>query len=146
MAIIAVIRIKGRFSKSPAVRGTLESLKLSTLYSCVLIPQNESYRGMLQSCKDVTSFGPVEKESVQLLLTKRGRTADGRRLSDAKKPEEIVKIAQELVAGKTPTELGIRAFFSLAPPKGGFGSRRSQAPFGPLGKNAAIGKLISLMA
>ena len=146
MAITAVIRIKGRFSKSPAVRGTLESLKLSTLYSCVLVPQNDSYRGMLQSCKDVTTFGPVGQETVQFLLEKRGRTSDGRRLKDAKKPEEIAKIAQELVAGKTPAALGIRAFFSLSPPKGGFGSRRSQAPFGPLGKNAAIGELISLMA
>ena len=146
MATIAVIRMKGRFSLPPVARGAFESFGLIGLYSCTLVPDSASYKGMLQSCKDVVSFGPVEKESVQLLLTKRGKAADGRRLSVAKKPEEIAKIAQEILAGKKLSETGVLPVFRLSPPKGGFGSRKYHAPYGPLGKNPGIVALIASMA
>ena len=146
MATIAVIRMKGRFSMRPSAKGALESLGLATLYSCTLVPDSASYKGMLQSCKDVVSFGEVGKESVQLLLTKRGIAADGRRLSETKKPEEIAKMAQEIAGGRKPSEAGVSPLFRLSPPKGGFGSRKSHAPFGPLGKNPGIPELIARMA
>ena len=143
MAIIAVIRLKGRFSMSPTMRGALESLRLSRLYSCTLIHESDSYRGMLQGCKDVVSFGAVEKETVDLLLRKRGRSSKGgKRLS----ADEAGKISQEIMAGKKLSETGVQPVFLLAPPKGGFGQRKEQNPFGPLGKNPNIARLISLMA
>ena len=146
MAITAVIRMKGRFSLHPSVKGALQSFGLATLYSCTLVPDSASYKGMLQSCKDFVSFGPVEKESVELLLRKRGMAADGRRLSASRKPEEIAKIAQEIADGKKPSEAGVLPVFRLSPPKGGFGSRKFHVPFGPLGKNPGMAGLIASMA
>jgi len=146
MAITAIIRMKGRFSLSPWVNTTLTSLRLSKLYSCTLVPETPSYKGMLQACKDMVAYGAVEKEAVEYLLTKRGKATDGRKLSDVKKPEEIKKLAEAIVSGKAPSEVGVDSLFALAPPRGGFGERKAQLPFGPLGKNPGVGKLIMLMA
>ncbi len=146
MSVSAVIRMKGRFSLSPTIRSTLESLSLGKLYSCTLVQNNDSSKGMLQAAKDVVSFGQIDKASVLLLLSKRGKDKDGKKLSLVKKPEEISKIAEAIVGGKNLREQGVRPYFSLSPPKGGFGSRKEQSPAGPLGKNEKIAELIESMA
>ncbi len=142
MAIIAVLRLKGGFTLPPVAVSTLASLNLSRLYSCTLVPDNENYKGMLQACKDVVSYGPVEKETVQLLLSRRGFSSDGKKLS----PEQAGKIAQEVISGKKLSEAGAQPSFRLSPPKGGFGSRKAVRPFGPVGKNPEIAALIARMA
>lgn len=134
------------FSNSPSATTTLTSLRLGRLYACVLLEDSPSTKGMIQECKDFIAFGAVEKETVALLLAKRGRTSGGKKLSAAKKPEEIRKILDDFLAGKKLTELGVSPVFRLSPPKGGFGARKQAAPFGPLGKNPEIAALISRMA
>jgi ribosomal protein L30/L7E len=147
MAKLALIRLKGMFSLSPTVRSTLSSFRLDRLYSCTVVDDSDSTKGMIQSCKDFVSYGPVGKESIALLLAKRGKTTEGKKLSAAKKPEEIKKALDDFLAGKKLSALGVSSVFYLAPPRGGFaGSRMSQKPFGPLGKNEKIGELISRMA
>ncbi|MCX8175067.1 MAG: uL30 family ribosomal protein [Candidatus Micrarchaeota archaeon] len=146
MALLAAIRMKGRFSLSPSARATLDSLRLRKLYSCTLLSDSDSAKGMLQAAKDAISFGPISREAAVFLLRRRGRTLDGRRLSEAKSQEEIEKLADALLAGKSPHELGISASFALSPPKGGFGSRKKAFPGGPLGRNEKIGELIMKMA
>ncbi len=146
MSKIAVIRLKGRFSVPQEVDSTLDSLKLNRLYSCTLIPDSPTTKGMLKVCKDCVSFGGVDEATVELLLQKRGRTKEGKRLSKEKKPDAIKKIAQEVLSGKKLSELGIMPVFFLSPPKGGFGKRKAQVPFGPIGKNSKIAELILRMA
>src|SRR3989344_343104 len=146
MAKIALIRLKGVFSISPTVKSTLSSLSLNRLHACTIVEDSPSSKGMVQACKDFVAFGPVEKETIALLLVKRGRTLEGKRLSIAKKPEEIKKILDEFLAGKKLAALGVSPVFRLAPPKGGFGTRKAQQPFGPLGKNLKMAALIKSMA
>lgn len=141
--MIAVIRLHGKFSLSPDIRTTLSCLRLNRLYTCALVPENASTKGMLQSCKDVVSFGVVDENTVSMLLERRGRTSGGKRLT----AEQAGKIAKEsLSSGKKLEEFGVSSVFFLSPPKGGFTIRKSTAPFGPLGKNADISGLISKMA
>lgn len=147
MSRIAVIRLKGKFSVSPSVDLTLRSLRLDRLYACVLLPEGENAKGMLQACKDLVSYGEASKETISLLLEKRGKTTDGKKLSVAKKPEEIAKLSAEIASSpKKLAELGVAPVFFLSPPKGGFGSRKAHVPFGPVGKNPQINDLISRMA
>jgi len=144
--MIAAIRMKGKFSLNPNVKTALTSLKLDRLYACTLLPENEATKGMIHSCKDVVAYGQVEKETIALLLAKRGKTSDGKRLSIAMKPEQIKKVLEELLSGKKPSDIGISPVFFLSPPAGGFGKRKAHVPFGPLGKNPEIADLISRMA
>ena len=148
MSKIAIIRLKGLFSVSPTIEKTLESMKLTKLYSCALITPSPSAKGMIQTAKDVVAYGEVDKDTVALLLSKRGKTVDGKKLSSAKKPAEIEKLASEIASSeKKPEEFGVQNLFPLSPPKGGFdGSRKSGTPYGPLGKNAKISELIAKMA
>jgi large subunit ribosomal protein L30 len=146
--MIAVIRLKGKRGMAPWVSATLESLSLNRLYTCTLLPSSEGSRGMVQSCKDAVSFGEVDGQAIGLLLSKRGLLRDGRKLSLAKKPGEIEKLAGEIAKGeKTLSKHGILPVFFLSPPRGGFaGGKKSQPPFGPLGRNPKIGALIAKMA
>ena len=148
MSKIAVIRLKGLFSISPTIEKTLESMRLNKLYSCAVITLNPSSKGMLQTAKDVVAYGEVDKEALALLLTKRGKSVDGKKLSASKKPAEIEKLASEIFSSeKNLEEFGVLNLFSLSPPKGGFdGSRKSGTPYGPLGKNKDISGLIAKMA
>jgi large subunit ribosomal protein L30 len=145
---IAIIRLKGKRGITPTVKATYESLSLNRLYTCVLVPDTEGFRGMIQACKDSVSFGPVDEQTIKMLLTRRGHTRDGKKLSESKKPEEISKLAKEIAASDKPlSSHSILPFFNLAPPRGGFdgGSKKAYAP-GPLGKNAKIGELLGKMA
>jgi len=146
MAKIAVIRLRGRFSNSPTMENSLSSLRLNRLYACTVVDDSASAKGMIQGCKDGISFGAVEKETVALLLARRGKTLGGKKLSAAAKPEEIRKILDGFLAGKKLTDLGVCPVFYLTPPKGGFGHRKTHTPFGPIGKNPEIAGLISRMA
>lgn len=144
---IAVIRLKGSFSLAPGVKLTLSNLKLGKLYNCTLVSPTTSNLGMLQAVKDFVAFGEVDDATVTLLLAKRGRIEGNKRLSASKKPEEIAKLAKEISASEKPlSSFGIEPVFSLSPPKGGFGSRKTHVPFGPIGKNPEIAALISRMA
>lgn len=149
MSIYAVIRMKGKFSLSPTARTTMESLNLNRLYSCTLVPGTDSYLGMLQAAKDSVAYGEVDEKAIVLLLSRRGLLRDGKRLSGAKKPEEIAKLAKEIASsGKPLSQHSILPIFFLSPPKGGFGGSRKMAAGngGLLGKNSAIGQLIEQMA
>ena len=146
---IAVIRLKGKRGITPKVKATFVSLNLNRLHTCALLPDTEGYRGMIQSCKDSVSFGPVDEQTIEMLLLRRGLTRDGKKLSASMKPEAIAKLAKEISASdKSLSDHAIHPFFFLAPPRGGFdgGSKKSHAPFGPLGKNASIGELLAHMA
>ncbi len=148
MSKIAIIRLKGLFSISPTIEKTLESLKLTKLYSCTVISLNPSSKGMLQIAKDVTAYGEIDEKALALLLFKRGKSLDGKKLSATKKPAEIEKLAKEINSSeKRIEEFGVQSLFALSPPKGGFdGSRKSGVPYGPLGKNKDISGLIAKMA
>jgi len=146
--MIAVIRLKGKYALNPSVKETLKSLSLTRLYTCTLLPENEGALGMIRACKDAVSYGAVDEQAVEMLLSRRGMARDGKKLSATMKPEAIAKLAKEISAsGKALSSHALLPIFFLAPPRGGFGgSKKSHAPFGPLGKNAHIGELISNMA
>ena len=146
---IAVIRLKGKRGITPKVKATYVSLNLNRLHTCTLLPDTEGSRGMIQACKDSVSFGPVDDSTIEMLLLRRGLTRDGKKLSATMLPEAIAKLAKEIAASdKTLSDHAILPFFFLAPPRGGFdgGSKKSYAPFGPLGKNLQIGALLAKMA
>ena len=146
---IALIRLKGKRGITPKVKATYVSLNLNRLHTCTLLPDTEGSRGMIQVCKDSVSFGPVDEQTIEMLLLKRGLTRDGKKLSASMKPEAIAKLAKEIASSdKTLSDHAILPFFFLAPPRGGFdgGSKKTYAPFGPLGKNPKIGELLAHMA
>nr|AOZ56128.1 ribosomal protein L30/L7E [uncultured korarchaeote] len=125
--LMAVIRIKGRIGLKPKVRKTLELLRLKRKFYATVVPYMPEIRGMLQVAKDAITFGEIDKETLKLLLGKRGRTYGDKKVDW----EEMIKnlnmqsmdeLCEALLSGKIRIKdiPGLKPYFRLTPPSGGF--------------------------
>lgn len=134
---LVAIRIDG----APNVRApeelTLNSLRMKTRFSTVLLRDDPSVRGMLQRIKDHVTWAEARKEDIKLLLSNRARTTEGLGLTSKflKKKSELAGVSElvsYLQSGKLTLaklrEMGIEPCFRLHPPRGGF-PKSSKRPF-----------------
>lgn len=141
--MIAAIRIRGSVRTRRGTEETLRMLRLSRKMHCVLLPKNDSYKGMLQVVKDFITWGEISDVMLEKLVLKRGRKAGDKRLSS----EEIIGAITALQSGTQANKLPIKPVFRLSPPSGGFkhGIKHSY-PKGELGyRKAAINELLEKM-
>ncbi len=130
-----------RLDGTPTVRHpeelTLNTLRMKTRYSAVLLRDNPSVKGMLQRIKDHITWAEAKKEDIELLLSNRASTAEGLGLAPefVKKNSGLAGVSElvaALYSGKVTLvklrEMGIAPYFRLHPPRGGF-PRSSKRPF-----------------
>ncbi|HEX59495.1 MAG TPA: 50S ribosomal protein L30 [Methanomicrobia archaeon] len=137
----AVVRIRGTVGVRKDIRDTLKMLRLHKVNHCVLIDENEYYKGMLQKVKDYVAWGEISREMLQLLLERRGRVVGGKRLTDEYVREHtpyssIKELADAIYEGKIKIKdvPGLKPVFRLHPPrKGHRGIKKSFAEGGELG-------------
>ena len=70
MSKLAIIRISGDVGLDQDIRDTFAMLHLNKKYSCVIVEQNDTTKGMLQKLKDYTTYGPVSEEVAKKLEQK----------------------------------------------------------------------------
>ena len=108
--MIAVIRIKGQVGIRQRVKETLYRLRLRRKYACVVLAEPTAEQmGMIKSVKDFVAFGEISEETYKKLVEKRG---------------------------KKDKDGGLKPFFRLHPPVGGFerlGIKKPYARGGSLG-------------
>ena len=110
------------------VAETLSRLRLRKKYSCVVMNPNKEQEGMIKKVKDLVAFGEINKETFEKLIEKRGQLIDKKKKVDAK------KVIEELEKGKKLTDLNLKPFFRLHPPRGGIKSKL-HFPKGVLGNH-----------
>ena len=149
----AVVRIRG----GPKIRGdikdTLAMLQLRKPNHCVLLPETATFRGMLQKVKDYVTWGEVEPQVVQILLTNRGRLPGGKALTEAALKGSEFKGIKELTTALTKGEAmlsavpGLAPVFRLNPPRRGYeGIKRTFVEGGALGyRGKAVNRLLERM-
>jgi len=144
----AVVRVRGQVGLRNDVRDTLRMLHLTRTNHCVLVPETDAYRGMLQKVKDFVTWGEVTPETVQRLLAARGRVA-GESLADAHLKGSAFKSVEDLAAAVSAgtARLGdvpaVTPVLRLPPPRRGFeGIKRGYRAGGALGYR---GKEINLL-
>lgn len=115
--MILVIRISGQVDLAREVNEALFRLRLRKKYTAVLVHDTEKIRVFLSKLRDFIAYGPIDKETLKLLVEKRGQLADKTKKADMK------KIIDELGA-KSLAELGLKPFFRLHPPRGGIDSKK----------------------
>ncbi|HDM89278.1 MAG TPA: 50S ribosomal protein L30, partial [Candidatus Bathyarchaeota archaeon] len=97
---LAVVRIRGIVNVRKEVEDTLRMLNLQRNCHATLIDDRPSYLGMLRKVQNYVTWGEASKETISLLLRKRGRTIGNKRITDeyAKKIgyESIDEIADAL--------------------------------------------------
>ncbi|MEM5766496.1 MAG: 50S ribosomal protein L30 [Candidatus Aenigmatarchaeota archaeon] len=150
--MFAIVRIRGNAGLRKEIRDTLEMLRLKAPNNCVLVPETESFKGMLQKCKDACTWGEIEKETLVKMLKKRLKV-DNRRI-DEKLLKEITgfnsfeEFADALISGKVKLK-DFKRFsptFKLTPPSKGFKSVKEAFPKGDLGyRGKEINELIDRM-
>jgi len=84
------VRVRGTVNVTREVATTLSKLRLLRVNSSTLVRLTPSIEGMLKKAKDYLMWGRIDKNTLRLLLLKRGRLPGNRRLSD----ENIAKFTR----------------------------------------------------
>lgn len=147
-----IVRIRGGVNTRPEIKDTLDMLRMNRVNHCVVVKEDEHFRGMIQKVKDYVAWGKVDDDTLALLLEKRGRLSGNVRLSDQIVKENtaygsIKEFAKALNAGNASLkDLGLKPVFRLHPPRKGFKTTKKTAQEGGvLGFHTAIGDLITKM-
>jgi large subunit ribosomal protein L30 len=129
--MVLAIRVRGQVRVRPQIEDTLKKLQLNKLHHAKLIKATSSLQGMIDKAKDYITWGEVEADLIELLLSKRGRLSGNRRLTDAyvKKNSSYSSIsafAKALASGKASLAdvEGLKPIFRLTPPKKGFRGKK----------------------
>ena len=116
--MIAVIRITGNVKIKSEIRETLERLRIRRKFACVVLNPTKEQLGMIKKVTDFVAFGEINKKTFEELIEKRGQKIDKTKKIDPK------KIVEELEKGKKYTELNLKPFFRLHPPRKGIESKK----------------------
>ena len=138
---IAVIRVRGLVGVHRDVAMTLNQLRLYSKNYCVVIPNNDSFTGMVKRVKDYVTWGEIDDGVHDFLAEKRGEDYKGREQDGSGK---IKYNSFNTFRGKK-----IKKFFRLNSPKKGYGRGGTKISFtsgGALGyRGEKIKELIERM-
>jgi len=141
--MIAAIRIRGTVDVTQKVEATLDRLRLKRKYSCVLLEESREKIGMLRKAENYVAYGKIDKTDLKLLIEKRARALGNKPIDKSKLNDKLV---EDIMNGKSLQSLGIKPFFRLHPPRGGFKrSIKLLYPQGIMGKNPDTSKILIKM-
>lgn len=139
---LCVIRISGQVGLRKKVAETLHRLKIRRKYSCIVLanPTKEEW-GMIKKVYDLVALGTIDEKLFLELLKSRAQ------LLDKSKKVNLEEVPKKLKEGKKYSELNLKPFFRLHPPRGGIESKKhfgvGKGVLGNAGKN--IDKLLRRM-
>jgi len=115
--MLIVIRISGMVDVPDKVQATLDHMKLRRKYCAVLVNETPENLKQLRLVRDFVAFGPISEESLSKIITIRGQPIKSNTKIDAK----AIILGLEK---KSLSELGLKPFFRLHPPRGGIESKK----------------------
>jgi large subunit ribosomal protein L30 len=68
---VAAVLLRGLIGLNQDIKDTLRMMNLQKRYSCVVVLDTPSSRGMLQKCKDYLTYGEISEEMIKELDAKR---------------------------------------------------------------------------
>ena len=129
-------------------------LRLPKTNNAVLVDDQPAFMGMLKHARNYVTWGEASKETVTLLLQKRGRLAGGKKLTDDYAQKIGYKSLDELAEAVANCKvqyrklLGVQPIFKLHPPTKGFRgkTKKSYSAGGEAGyRGERINELIKRM-
>jgi len=152
--MFAVIRVRGQPDVNVDIRRTMELMNLTRVNHCVIVPENDVTKGMLQKAKDYITWGEINEPTLTDMIRIRGRLAGDITITDEylKANTEfgtVADMAKAMIGSdyKMKDVEGAKAVFRLHPPAKGYeGIKRSYRNGGALGyRGEAINELIARM-
>ena len=149
----AVIRVRGSINVKPKIKETMKLMRLNRVNHCVIVPENETYDGMLKIIKDYVTWGEVDVETTELMLGSSGKTSGNAIFTKKELKDSSFKtmktLAKNLSEGKVVMRdiPKLKPLFRLHPPRKGYeGIKRSFKEGGALGyRGEKINQLIRRM-
>lgn len=159
MPLYLVIRLRGTVDVHPDVEKTLYLLRLRQRYAASLYHSSlPGIQDMLRKVQDWATWGEIERDPLIQLLRTRGRLIGDKPLTDEWVSQNlglyggIPELADKLLAGEIHyhklEEKGVKPFFRLHPPRGGFKKtiKRHYTNAGELGyRGSSINQLVIRM-
>ena len=143
-----VVRVRGGIHSRHDIQETLRELHLTRANHATVIPEEPSFQGMLMAAQGYVTWGEAEAATVQALLTARGETRTGGKLSGSHDGVPGVPELAASVLGKGLARVkSLKPLVRLAPPKGGWKSTKKPYSLGgALGyRGRAINDLVQRM-
>jgi len=139
----AIVQIRGEVDMSQKVRDTLSMLNIHKVNHCALVPETETYRGMVTKVNDYTAYGEPSQEVLETVLEKRAEPLEGSATVDDDWAAEntdyddVADLASALLDEETTLrEQGLSPVLRLHPPRGGHdGLKHPVKEGGELGKH-----------
>ena len=150
---LLVVNMRGIVNTRTPVRKTLEQLSIAHRFNATIVPDNEAYVGMLNSAKEHVAWCKLDASTASKLLKARSEKSTGRRFKESElqgngfQSFDDAARAFETGSASLKNVEGMRPFFRLSPPKGGFkrSTRRQFNQGGVLGLNEELPKLLDKM-
>jgi len=152
--VYAVIRVRGTVNVRHDIKKTLQMLRLHRVNHCVIVEENETFKGMLQKAKDYITWGELDKDTLVELIKKRGRLVgdkpvDDEYIKNSTPYKSVEEFAEAILDGKIRYRdlPDIKPVFRLSPPRKGYeGIKRAYSVGGALGyRGKDINDLIKRM-
>lgn len=122
----AVVQVRGIIGMNYKLKSTLKLLKLVKKNSCVVVDNTRTYLGMLIKLKDYITWGEINQETYKELLKRRGRIVGNKILTEeylkSKSNLNFDQFVNDFFSDKIKVKdvPGLKPFFRLTPPRGGF--------------------------
>jgi large subunit ribosomal protein L30 len=136
-----VVRVRGDADTPSDVDDTLDMLNLGQVNAFTVVPEDDTYTGMVQKVNDYVAYGQPDAATVAVLLENRGETVEGGEVDDAFASDRgydgVAELAEAVVEGETTLrEEGVDPTVRLHPPrKGHDGIKQSYKQGGVLGNH-----------
>jgi large subunit ribosomal protein L30 len=151
----AIVQLRGEVDMAGDVRDTLEMLNVNGVNHCALVPDTDSYRGMITKVNDFVAHGEPSQDVLETVLSRRVEPIEGDAdvdeawLAEHTDYDDFGSLARALLAEETTLrEQGLSPTLRLHPPRSGHrGIKQPTATGGQLGKHDtdAIDDLLEAM-
>ncbi len=139
----AIVQLRGEVNMKGDVQDTLEMLNLHRVNHCTLVPETETYRGMITKVHDHVAHGEPSQEVVEELIRRRGEPLEGSAdidddwVGEHTDYDDVSALAEALLAEETKLQdEGLSPVLRLHPPRGGHdGIKHPTGEGGQLGKH-----------
>ncbi|TLX98227.1 MAG: 50S ribosomal protein L30 [Thaumarchaeota archaeon] len=153
MGLLLVVNLHGQINVRREVRSALKELRVDRRFSATVVRDDPSTLGLLDLSRDYVAWAPLDEELLASLLEARGKVSERKKLDGEAIRELGFKGTDELASKMMKGEMrlssvkGLRPFFNLAPPRGGFkvSTRRKFGEGGVLGMNPKLPDLVRRM-
>jgi len=150
----AVIRVRGTVNVNRDIENTMKLLNLTRVNHCVIVPQDDIVKGMLNKAKDYITWGEVSEQNLARMIKFKGRLMGNVPIDDNYVMENsdftsIMSLAKGISNDefKFKDLTNVKPVFRLAPPRKGYeGIKRSYRNGGALGyRGEGINDLLERM-